>query len=265
MKKYIYLLQQIKKKFTYRLKKYYYKLIELKLSFYNQFKIKNGLNKQKRDNHIVISLTSYYKRFDVVHLTLEALLNQEYQPDKIILWLSQEDIDKTPLPIKVLNLQKRGVDIRIVKENIRSYKKLIYSLKEYPDSYIVTCDDDILYPSWFLKYLVATSNVHTTCIVAYTCRILHLTKHNIFKPYEFSNYVSYAGPSLSLLPIGASGIMYPPHSLHQEVHNKEIFLKLAPMADDLWFKAMALLNNTQTVLVNNRSITFFRQAVFCAA
>lgn len=34
-----------------------------------------------------------------------------------------------------------------------SYKKIIPSLKEYPENIIFTCDDDIFYPKGWLKDL----------------------------------------------------------------------------------------------------------------
>lgn len=253
-------LERIYNAVHYRVKKYYYKLIEFKFETYNRYKKSYGLNQEPRDKHIVISLTSYHKRFDVLHLTLESLLNQSYKPDKIILWLSQEDINKKPLSGKLERLKDRGLDIKVVDENIRSYKKLIYTLREYPESHIVTCDDDILYAPSFLEGLIATNAKYPQCVAAYTCRLMKLSNDNEFEPYRNWSYVSYDGPSFNLLPIGASGIMYPPHSLHAEVQNKEIFLKLAPLADDLWFKAMALLNDTKTVLVNNESKTFFQSS-----
>ena len=249
--------ERINNAIRYRIKKYYYYYYEKKLEFYSNNKYSYGLNKRQRANSYIISLTSYYKRFNVLHLTLESLLNQAYKPDKIILWLSQEDLEKKALPRKIIKLKSRGIEIRIVNENIRSYKKLLYSLDEYPESHIITSDDDVLYPYTFLKKLVNTSDKYPECIVAYTCRLMKLKDKGRFELYsKWGKYVSWNKPSFKLLPIGASGILYPPNSLSQEVFNKNIFLKLAPTADDLWFKAMALLNNTKTVLVDYNSITF---------
>ncbi len=252
---FVHLLRLTSIKLKYRVEKYYNNYLEYKFNFFNKYKKSLGVNIQKRNIHVVISLTSYHKRFHFLHLTLESLLNQSYKPDQIVLWLSQEDIDKVPLPEKVKKLESRGLDIQIVDENIRSYKKLIYTLQKYPDSHIVTCDDDILYDASFLQGLVDTNVIYQNCVIAYTCRMMKLTDPYKFESYRYSSYVSYDGPSSDLLPIGANGIMYPPHSLNKEVQNKENFLKLAPHADDLWFKAMALLNNTKTVLVNNKSKT----------
>lgn len=45
-------------------------------------------------------------------------------------------------------------------------------------------------------------------------------------------------------PTGVSGIIYPPHCYHEDMTNKELFLKLCPHADDVWFKAMTYLKGT---------------------
>jgi hypothetical protein len=46
-------------------------------------------------------------------------------------------------------------------------------------------------------------------------------------------------------PTGVGGILYPPHALYEEdVTNSELFLSLAPNADDVWFYAMAMRNGT---------------------
>ena len=48
------------------------------------------------------------------------------------------------------------------------------------------------------------------------------------------------------MPIGYGGVLYPPHTLFHEVQNRDLFLRLTPRADDLWFKAMSYLAGTQT-------------------
>ena len=40
-------------------------------------------------------------------------------------------------------------------------------------------------------------------------------------------------------------MLYPPKIFDIEVLNEEIFMKLAPRADDIWLKAMTLKNNKQ--------------------
>ena len=53
------------------------------------------------------------------------------------------------------------------------------------------------------------------------------------------------------MAIGAGGILYPPKSLNPIVTDVELFLKLAPKADDLWFKAMSLIDGVQVFQSKN--------------
>jgi hypothetical protein len=49
--------------------------------------------------------------------------------------------------------------------------------------------------------------------------------------------------------------------LYKDVLDEELFLKLSPTADDLWFWAMAVLNNTKiNVIKNNISKLFYTNA-----
>jgi hypothetical protein len=61
---------------------------------------------------------------------------------------------------------------------------------------------------------------------------------------------------------GGGGALYPPNSLHEQVSNKELFTKLAPLADDVWFVAMAIFNGTERVLVGNESMDFVFMPLF---
>ena len=63
-------------------------------------------------------------------------------------------------------------------------------------------------------------------------------------------------PSFNLFPTGVGGVLYPPGSLNRDVVKKELFLELCPLADDIWFKAMGLLNGTKTIMVGDTSKSF---------
>lgn len=47
------------------------------------------------------------------------------------------------------------------------------------------------------------------------------------------------------------GILFPPHSLHADVLNVELFMALSPSTCDWWFWAMAKLQNTTMMLIDN--------------
>lgn len=58
-------------------------------------------------------------------------------------------------------------------------------------------------------------------------------------------------PSFNNFLTGVGGVLYPPYVLNKDVFNIELFQKLAPMADDIWFWAMAVLNNTKINVIKN--------------
>ena len=194
---------------------------------------------------IIISLTTHGKRIHSVFRTIECMFQQTYKANRIILWLGNKEYNTIEeLPITLQNQIKRGLEIRFVKD-IRSYTKLIYALKSFPNAAIITIDDDILYPCDFIERLVFNHSIHPTAICCNAARRLALKTPKEFYPYKTNeletkipkDYVNYIAE-------GFAGILYPPNSLNNEVFNEKVFLSLAPNADDIWFKAMALLNDT---------------------
>ena len=74
-------------------------------------------------------------------------------------------------------------------------------------------------------------------------------------------YASWRGPennqpSFNLFARGVAGVLYPPGCLHDTVLDDELFLRLVPTGDDIWFKAMALMNEAKTVSVYEQNKDF---------
>lgn len=195
-----------------------------------------------REKRIIISLTTFPDRISFVHKTLYSLMHQDLLPDAIILWLAESQFPDKKLPDSILELQKYGLSIAWVGEDIKSYKKLIPALKQYPNDIIVTADDDLYYPRNWLRNLYNSyeSNpdvVHCQLIT----RIGYINNHfdSIKRTKRFVNTSSYNNKILS-----GSGTLFPPGCLSSEVFNSELFTKLAPTSDDLWYWAMALVRHT---------------------
>ena len=233
-----------------------YRIIIFKYCIYNLFRAKNGINTKTRNIDIIVSLTTYPKRLDVVFLTIESLLDQTIKPDKIILWLSRKEIDEDSVPKNLKKLQSRGLTIKFVSANLKPYKKLIYATDTYKDSIIITIDDDTIYPRYFLAKLLNTYKKYPNCIIACRCSFIKKLGDTKLAPYVSWKSAKIKGPSFNLFPTGVGGILYPPNSLNQEVFNSDAFLRLCPSNDDIWFKAMALLNGTKTVMVYTKSMEF---------
>ena len=95
---------------------------------------------------IIASLTSWTKRIGTAHLAIQTILNQTRQPDLTVLYLATDEFPRREddLPRELLALRSERFEIRWTK-NLRSYKKLIPALKDFPDDIIITFDDDLLF------------------------------------------------------------------------------------------------------------------------
>ena len=193
------------------------------------------------ENDIVVSLTTYGRRLYEVYLAIESIMQQSMKPNKIVLWLGNE-LENTEIPIVLKNQQKRGLEINYCKD-IKSYKKLIPALKAFPSAVIITIDDDFIYDFDLVENLVNSYKKNPELISSARMHRMKLTRKNKLEKYAkwVSNYEGFDVSPLNF-PTGNGGILYPPHCFNNEVFNEEVFLDICKFADDVWFKAMALLN-----------------------
>jgi hypothetical protein len=199
---------------------------------------------------LVVTLTSYPPRFRLLHFNLMSLLNQTVTTDRVVLWIAEED--KGLLPEKVHGLTRHGLEIRYTSQ-LRSFKKLVPSLRAFPNAFLVTADDDVVYPDDWLESLVGGYDPDAPTIV---CRRAHrvVRRDAGFAPYlkwemNVTDHQS-SQSSADLLPVGIGGILYPPHSLHADVVDAHVFMRLCPQADDLWFWWMGRRTGTRVKRVH---------------
>lgn len=200
---------------------------------------------RSKDKELIVSFTTYSKRIHDVHLVIESIAQQTLKPNRIILWLDEDEFTLDTIPLLLNKQMKRGLDIRFCP-NYRSYKKLIPTLKLFPDADIVTIDDDVLYPHDMLELLYREHLMHPDTIIAHCTRKMTYDANDKVGSYRsWKHEDENAEPSFDTVAIGIGGVFYPANSLSDECLNIDKFTALAPNADDIWFKAMALLNNTK--------------------
>ncbi|MFQ2540398.1 glycosyltransferase family A protein [Aeromonas caviae] len=206
-----------------------------------------GVEAYKSDTeNLVVSLTTYSKRIFSVHLTIESLLNQTQKPNKLILWLADDEFNDNNLPLVIAKQKERGLTVNFCKD-IKSYKKLIPTLNDYANDAIVTVDDDVIYPYDFLEKLYRTYLSAPDCVCYYRGHKMKFLNVNTLAPYaNWLHCWEGVEKEIDVLPTGIGGVLYPPKCFHQDITNDSLFMKLAPHGDDIWFKAMTLLNGVQT-------------------
>jgi glycosyltransferase involved in cell wall biosynthesis len=219
----------------------------------------------------IISLTSYPARIDTVHVTIKNLLNQTVKAEKCILWLSKEEFPagEKELPKSLLALTKKGLTIEWCK-NLKSYKKLIPALKNYPEKIIITFDDDTIYNKKTVEFLYNCHTMYPNDIVAHRVYRKYFNETNDFENFQgqlyydkksrsYKNYESIKTSSFFNRLVGEGGVLYPPDCLHNEVLNEQKFTLLAPANDDIWFYLHAVYKKTKVHIPdiyfhNNQSI-----------
>ena len=213
---------------------------------YDLYPVKEyGLNQETRNPKIIVSLTTFPARINTVYKTISTLLQQTVKPDKVVLWLAEEQFPEKNLPENLTNLEQYGLVIKWC-EDIKSFKKLIPSLREFPEDIIITADDDIFYPANFVESLYSLYLQNPHCINANRAFLVKKRKDKTYmmksRSYVFdSTYL----PRYSNEFMTGYGTLFPPKSLHSDVFREDIFMKIIPTNDDVWFWAMALKNGTK--------------------
>lgn len=198
----------------------------------------------RRIQNLVVSLTSFPARIKCVHHTVKSILGQSVRPEKLILWLaaSQFPNRRGDLPQELKDLTRFGLEIKWC-EDIRSYKKLIPTLKLFPCKTIVTADDDVLYPRFWLEKLWQEHVKAPDCVIVHRARKIAHDGRSILPYRQWPILTNAMKPERFLvLQTGIGGVLYPVGCFSREVFNEEVFRKVAPFADDIWFWAMAVLN-----------------------
>ncbi|MCH5226497.1 MAG: glycosyltransferase family 2 protein [Muribaculaceae bacterium] len=219
--------------------------------------------KDKRKDDLIVSLTSYGRRVEgVVYYTLISLLRQTQRPGKIILWLDKTRWNGNNIPNKIKNLYPYGVEVKYC-EDIRSYKKLLYSILEYGRKTIITVDDDVIYKPNLIKKLVEAHFLHPRDIISGDARYPVAEKDKFLSYKYWINHGNYTEKKKYIMPVGESGVLYPPQSLYKDVTNYQLAKQLSPLADDLWFWVMSKLQGTDHIVIGkNKTAGYSFDAIY---
>jgi hypothetical protein len=206
----------------------------------------------KRKEMYVVSMASYDKRYDVLPMALKSLLDQSVKPDKIVVWLD-ENGKGNHLPAQLEELKEYGVEFFFVNDGLKPHKKYFYALKEYPQANIITVDDDVLYSKDLIESLVQYHNQYPKTICARRVHKITYGQNGKLKPYVDWEYEcrNALSPDFDLFATGVGGVLYPAHSLADDVRDIKKIKTLSLDADDVWLKFMELLNQIPVVWVKS--------------
>ncbi len=192
----------------------------------------------KNQADVTVSLTSYPPRFPTLHRVIESILKQSLSPARICLWIADQDMEF--LPKKVRALEKFGLEIHSIPD-FKSYNKIIHCYTMYPNSIIVTGDDDMIYPTHWLRLLYAYHLHNPETIICHRARYVTFQPNGDTNPYWLWPNLDREIESSLVFPLGVGGVLYPANCFHEDFAKNEIFMDLCKYGDDIWLKTMTLL------------------------
>lgn len=209
---------------------------------------------EKREKKIIISMTSYPGRIKKTPAAIATLLQQTVKPDKIILWLGEDEFPDRQLPSLFEKIQLAGVEIRYRKD-LGVHTRWYYGIEENPDDLIIIADDDIMYKEFIIEKLYNSYLKYPDSISAMAYLTMRFNDDGTVRKYdEWYNAGSISGnPSFRFMAIEVGGVLYPPHILPKEAFNLDDIIGLSPKQDDLWLKCMEVINGVKVAPAQKKS------------
>lgn len=214
--------------------------------------------KKDKKPRIIVSLTSFPARIGFVSKVLDTIYCQTMQPDKVILWLAEEQFPgkERDLSRELTRLvEKRKLTISWC-DDLKPHKKYFFVFQEYQDDLVITIDDDILYPSDLIETLYQSYLKNPYAVSAMRVHLMLYDKSKGFLPYNkwLCEYDRCIGkPSFQLHCTGCGGILYPVHLFDNKYLDKEAIKENCLYADDIWLKLMELVNGIPVVLARKHT------------
>lgn len=203
---------------------------------------------KKRQNKIIVSFTSYPKRFSFLPVIITFIRNQLYHINKIKLFLYEDDI-------KYYNLNISEIEIISVDKNLMPHKKYFYAMKSFRDHAIITIDDDFAYAADTFQSLFNAYIENPNIISGRRGHLIKYKNNGELKKYDQWTYEQrlIKEPNFDLsLTNGASSI-FPPDILNI----KDDFLPIINetlTCDDLTLKYFSVLKAIPHKWIVNNNI-----------
>lgn len=206
-----------------------------------RFSLTNHLSRKRivdDSSDVVLSLTSHGPRVDRVHYTIESIAAGSSLPARLILWLDEPARVENPSP-ELRRLQRRGLEVRFT-DNLGPHTKYYPSLSVLQErDYLVTADDDILYPRRWLSRLRAAARTRPGDVHCMRAHVVGMLDDDV-APYGSWAECWGEGGHPRVFATGVSGVIYPPRMTRALADRGTAFLAVTPKADDIWLHAVAV-------------------------
>ena len=76
------------------------------------------------------------------------------------------------------------VEVRWVDDDLKPHKKYFWALQEFPDDYVITTDDDLLYRNTMIGDLLAAHEAHPHAVAAVRTHLIMFNEDGSRTNYE---------------------------------------------------------------------------------
>ena len=202
---------------------------------------------KRRQNKIIVSLTSYPKRFNFLLGLINFIKNQSHHINKIILFLYEEDK-------KYYNLNIKEFEVISVKRNLKPHLKYFYAMKKYRNYAVITIDDDVGYTKDTFQSLFNEYIENPNLISGRRGHLMTYKKNGELKKYSKWIYQQrlIKEPSFDLTLTNVGSTIFPPDILNIKDDYLPIIYETIT-CDDLTLKYFSILKGIQHKwIVNDR-------------
>ena len=167
---------------------------------------------ERKINGIIVSLTTYSMRTNAIVQTVKSLLDQTVMPEKILLWLSEENFpDKeSELPQELLDLRENPMfEICFIPKNLEPHKKYYYAMQEYPNHPIIVVNSDEVYDNNLIELLFESYKEYPNSISCMRSNRV-LFKNDVDSPkYQTWHFDVSEQSTQGFVAVGADAVLYP--------------------------------------------------------
>lgn len=187
----------------------------------------------------VVSLTTHSHRLETVYYTIESIAMGARRPGRIILWLTS-DKAYANLPATLRRLRSRGLEIRLT-EDLGPHTKYYPCLDggHAAGLPLVTADDDIIYPDFWLEQLIEAHAAAPSVIHGFRAKRIAVQDGRLAPYNEWLMCNDRQASHLNFIT-GVGGVIYPAAYLDYLQRQGLAFRQCCPYADDIWLNVNAL-------------------------
>ena len=205
----------------------------------------------ERSRRVVISLTTYPKRFEHLVEVLNTLVNQTVTPYKILLVIDKPNIEYiTPEIVDYIAAHQDLIEVILAENPIKPHEKYYFAMQKYRYCSIITVDDDVLYDKRLVEKLLESYIQDPSRIHAARVHKITFDKNGVrpYKSWIYQYNRSDINPSHTLFATGVGGVLYPPDCLDISEDNLPEIQEFL-LADDIYLKKLEIEKNLKVVFV----------------